>query len=897
MKITLRLRYKTRYGQSLFLCGDHKRFGGGLPEASLPLHYVNDEFWEVTVDAPDLARAKTPLNYYYILRRTDGTMLEDFGGDRKVDMSALRIGDIVVIDTWNDLGAIENVYFTEPFKTVLLRTENHGLAGASPLRGVFSHAFNVKAPLLAEDQIVCLLGSAPALGGWNTANPVLMTPGPERGTFTAEVNFGPEPFPVTYKYGIYDARQKKFVQYEDGADRLLGNAAPPGGRVIVNDGFARFPTQPWRGAGVAIPVFSLRSERSFGVGEFSDLPLLADWAQRAGIKLIQILPVNDTSATHTWKDSYPYSGISAFALHPLYLNLNLLAGPANGNLLKKLAPRRERLNALPTVDYEEVMRTKLAFAREIFPSQRADTFASAEYKKFFAENEHWLVPYAAFCVLRDKFGTADFTQWPEHRTYNAKKIRELGAADETELIYFVQFQLHLQLRAAAEYLHSKGIILKGDIAIGVSPVGADVWQQPALFHTDMQAGAPPDAFAAKGQNWGFPTYNWPRMTRDGFDWWKRRFAQMSCYFDAFRIDHILGFFRIWSIPRDAVEGILGYFVPAIPVKPAEFAARGIIFDAERFTRPFINDAVLHEIFGSQAERVKAEFLNPPARGRYSLKREFATQRQVEKYFTSLEKGKTDSGLMEGLCDLISNVILIKAPGAEDGFHFRLGMEETLSFKQLGPDTRARLKELYVDYFFRWQDAGWMREALPKLCALKRVTNMLICGEDLGMVPACVPDVMKQLGLLSLEIQRMPKALGADFSRPANAPYLSVVTPSTHDMSTIRGWWQEDKKLTQKFFLEELRQSGIAPSECSPELVQAVVRQHMESPAMWSIFQLQDLLGMDGTLRSPDVDGERINVPAIVNYYWRYRMHIPLETLVRADDFIAKVKNLIDESGR
>jgi 4-alpha-glucanotransferase len=308
--------------------------------------------------------------------------------------------------------------------------------------------------------------------------------------------------------------------------------------------------------------------------------------------------------------------------------------------------------------------------------------------------------------------------------------------------------------------------------------------------------------------------------------------------------------------------------------------------------------VLHEIFGDRSESVRREFLNPALGGTYFLKPEFATQRDVERHFAFLEKDKCEARLKEGLFDLISNVLLLEAPSGVGGeFHFRLGMEQTTSFRQLDQETQARLRNLYADYFSRRQDGCWMHEALQKLPALKRVTNMLICGEDLGMVPVCVPKVMKQLGLLGLEIQRMPKALHVDFSRPADAPYLSVVTPSTHDMSTIRGWWLEDKELTQVFFNQELRESGPAPSECEPWVNREIVRQHLDSPAMWSIFQLQDLLGMDDALRRPDVDRERINVPAIPNYYWRYRMHLPLEALGRAKDFNSMVENLVRQSGR
>jgi len=348
-----------------------------------------------------------------------------------------------------------------------------------------------------------------------------------------------------------------------------------------------------------------------------------------------------------------------------------------------------------------------------------------------------------------------------------------------------------------------------------------------------------------------------------------------------------------------VEGILGHFVPAIPVEQSEFAAHGIAFDRERFIKPFITDAVLQEIFGDECESVRREFLEAGAGGVYSLKPEFATQRQVENYFAVRPQFPQNVETKIGLFDLISNVILLEAEGK---FHFRFAMERTSSFKNLAPETQVKLRDLYVDYFFRRQDHFWRREALQKLPALKRVTNMLICGEDLGFVPACVPEVMRELGFLGLEIQRMPKNPGQEFSRPADAPYLSVVTPSTHDMSTIRGWWAEDRALTQKFFNRELggpsgELPGEAPLECEPRMVEAVVRQHLASPAMWSIFQLQDLLGLDGHLRRADVDTERINVPAIPNYYWRYRLHLMLGQLQREERFNSHLAQLLRENGR
>src|SRR5882724_9563970 len=899
MTLTFRLRFHTRVGQSLFITGSHELLGGGAIENAVPLQYLNEEFWQATIVLADGAPADTTIIYHYILRNAGGSTVQDWGDDRAINPSSFKQGNVLIVDSWNPPGAIENAFYTEPFKNVLLKPDRTEVRIPAPPGA--THTFKVKAPLLAKDKTLCLLGNCAAIGNWNPAAPVFLNRTAQEDFLSAQIDLGRETFPISYKYGVYDIEQGKFIAFENGHNRVLHDAVAPGKHTVVNDGFIRLPADTWKGAGVAIPVFGLRSENSFGVGEFADLKPLADWCRRTGLKLIQILPVIDTSATHTWLDSYPYAAISAFALHPLYLNLNQLV--PKKNLPKTLETERKRLNALDAVDYEAVMQTKLNFVRSIFPKQKAQAFARRDWQEFFDQNKHWLAPYAAFCVLRDRFGTPNFSRWPGHRVYRASEIAALIENDpvfggEIELNYFIQFNLHLQLRDATEYARERGVIVKGDIAIGVYRHGADVWQHPELFHTDRQAGCPPDPFSVKGQNWGFPTYNWPRMKQDGFAWWKQRFTQMSCYFDAFRIDHILGFFRIWSSPAHAVEGILGYFVPAIPVDVNEFDRRGIPFNRDRLLKPFIADQVLQQIFGDKSAAVKRGFLVSGPPGHYSLKPEFATQRQVEDHFAALEANEPNRKLKEGLFDLVSNVILLEAEnslGRE--FHFRFAMEDTLSFNDLDPKTQARLKELYVDYFFRRQDDFWLQEALQKLPALKRVTNMLVCGEDLGLVPPCVPDLMKQLGLLSLEIQRMPKEMHREFSRPSDAPYLSVVTPSTHDMSTIRGWWEEDRDLTQKFYRQELGQTGTAPAQCEPAINQAIVLQHLASPAMWSIFQLQDLLGMDTQLRRPDASAERINVPANPKNYWRYRMHLTLEQLLQAGNFNPWLNQLIRQNGR
>ncbi len=901
IRIIFQLHFHTVFGQELFITGNHPLLGDGSIEHAVPMQYFNEQYWYAVIEPGEEMLPMHGIEYNYVLRNTDGTFSYDWGTDKKILPLPSGKTELLCLDTWNFAGYFENTYYTEPFSKVLLRTDGK-ITERKHTAKTATHIFKIKSPLLAKHQTLCVLGSCGKLGAWNESAPVLTQKGTD-GLYTLSLDLTGETFPIAYKYGIYDTKSKSFIAYENGNNRVLQDAGSAKRLTIMNDGFAVLPNNTWKGAGVAIPVFSLRTEKSFGVGEFTDIKLLVDWSKQVGLKMIQLLPVNDTTATHTWTDSYPYAAISAFALHPLYLTLSAITDDSTGKRLQKMEARRKHLNQLETVDYEAVTKLKMEFAAVAFAASGDAVLSSADYQSFFKQNRHWLVPYAAFCYLREQYGTVDFNQWPAYQTYNEQAIQELtaeGAAayKDISLYYFIQYHLHVQLKDAAAYAHAHGIILKGDIAIGVYRHGVDAWQDPSLYHLDFQAGAPPDDFAVKGQNWGFPTYNWQTMREDGFAWWKQRFEQMSYYFDAFRIDHILGFFRIWSIPMDAVEGIMGHFVPAIPVHISEFHNKGIAFDHARYTRPFISEAVLWEVFGYDNELVKSMFLVKREDGNYDLKPAYGTQRLVEAHFATLEQDEHHARIQLGLYTLISNVILFEAEqGDGQHFHFRFGIESTSSFRSLDYALQQQLKELYVNYYFERQDDFWRREAVQKLPALKRVTNMLVCGEDLGLVPACVPEVMRQLGLLSLEIQRMPKDPKKEFFHPDDAPFLSVVTPSTHDMSTIRGWWEEDREKIQHFYNRELGQAGEAPRYCEAWINKAIVLQHLHSPAMWSVFQLQDLLGIDGKLRRDHPADERINIPADPKHYWRYRMHLSLEELLKENAFNDELRVCIAGSGR
>ncbi len=893
MVLDFYLRYSTKFGQQIYIISNHLSKSNTGSHGRIAMLYQDQDYWKVQIELPD--KYDEIISYYYSVKNEDG--LEIFEGEenRYIDFTGNKNKKkYTIIDTWNEAGNLNNPFFSKAFSKVLLPPISHARHREARK---YTHEFRVKAPLLESHETVCLCGSTANLRNWDHENPILLNP--KNNWFSTKIAFEENEWPASYKYGIYSLRDKKLVSFEEGDNRMLRSWEVQDGITLLHDGFLNYQRPLWRGTGVNIPVFSLRSSRSFGVGEFNDLKLLIDWATQAGIELIQLLPINDTSAQKNWRDSYPYAAISSFALHPLYINLEKVANKTGAHIIKSLRKKQKQLNQLPLVDYEQVMKFKLSALRELFDLQKGTLKEDVRYFEFFELNRHWLVPYAAFSYLKEKNKTTDFNSWKKYAVYDETSIQKLAASHqkhyhEIAFHYFVQFHLHLQLSEIAEYAHKHKVILKGDIPIGIYRYSCDAWVNPSLYNMNEQAGAPPDDFAATGQNWGFPTYNWNKMKEDDFKWWRTRFDQLSNYFDVFRIDHILGFFRIWSIPIDSLEGVMGRFDPAIPVHRSEFDQRNISFDHNRYCNPYIDDEIIEELFGEDAGTVMIDFLEPVEDGLYRLKSSVKNQRDALKYLS-------ENGLLkfkDGLFQLISNVILFDVPGSnERQFHFRIGINKTSSYQKLDEETKTKLLDLYYDYYYHRQDYFWKKQAMQKLPQLKRSTRMLVCGEDLGMVPQCVPEVMRELGIISLEVERMPKQHNKTFFHPSDAHYLSVVTPSTHDTSTLREWWHENAENTQKFYNTMLGHYGEAPATCEPQIVKEIITQHLYSPSMWAIFLMQDLLAMNEAFREEDPKSERINIPADPNHYWRYRMNIPLETLIKSKEFNEQLREQIRQSGR
>lgn len=640
--------------------------------------------------------------------------------------------------------------------------------------------------------------------------------------------------------------------------------------------------------GVAVPVFSLNTKNNFGVGEFLDLKQLADWCEKVGMKMIQILPINDTRTDDSWDNSYPYKAISTKALHPIYLNLDKLGTLQDENDRAYFENQKNILKSKDYVDYPEVMKTKDIYFKKIFAQDWEITKNTEDFQTFFKENKDWLVPYAEFCLHK--------------RCLSLSKALPVtstsSVTEQPEFYYFLQYHLDKQLKEAVDYLHERGIALKGDIPIGIGRHSVEAYSNPELFNLDCQAGAPPDAFATEGQNWGFPTYNWNAMANDDYQWWRDRLTQMSRYFDAYRIDHILGFFRIWEIPQEHTQGIMGHFSPALNYLPSD-VNRQMSASYERLTKPYIREHFLHEYFGEFTEEVREKYLNETSFSYFELKEDFNTQRKITDFFVNSQQttdnGHKDEKIKNGLIALCAEVLFVEDKNG--GLHPRIALQFTHSYNELEDYQKDNINRLYDEYFYHRNEALWKEEALKKLPKIIEASDMLVCGEDLGMVPACVKDVMQQLNILSLEVQRMPKNPCDTFVNPKDNAYLSVDTTSTHDMSTIRGWWEENGELTNRFYREMLGHHEGAPYFAEPWVCKEIIEQHLNSSSMWVIIPIQDYIAMDGDFRWDATQREQINIPANPHHHWCYKMYQSLESLNERHDLNDMISEMIKNSGR
>ena len=836
MKLKFTIQYGTQWGESLHVVVSYLSLDGTKKTANLLMLTDDGTQWSLETSAVESRQHPIEsFSYHYQVEDEDGHVI------RREWTMIPRIyhfdtsKNYVLSDLWRDLPIQYHLYSSAYITTKGLARDEQ----VKPIRVPLYRKtiiFRVSAPQLIKGQSLAIVGSHPALGDWNAARYLRME---YLGQYDwmLSVNVDAVLLPLEYKYVVIDDATNSLVAWEEGDNRTTDGLLPPDvsavpdGTVLVAYGEnLRIKEKTWRVAGVVVPVFSLRSDYSYGVGDFGDLKRLVDWAVLTGMKVIQILPVNDTTVSHSWSDSYPYNIVSAFALHPHYLDLEAFGSLKDKSKMTAYHRQRRELNAVGYSDYEGVDRVKSAFIKDLFEERGKQT----------------------------------------------------------------QYYLHLQLKAAADYARSKGIVLKGDIPIGVNFNSVETQTHPKLFNLDSQTGAPPDAFSPNGQNWGFPTYNWNEKSI--FSWWHRRLKWMSQYFDAFRIDHVLGFFRIWEVPGDAIFGVLGHFSPALPLTVSEIEYFGLPFRKDFMTRPFVNDRVIERLFGIHAQFVKENFLMARSYGLYDLKSEFNTQRKVRDYF----EGRADENslwIRDGLYRLISGVLFLEDPRQPNMYHPRIGVYNEPVFDALTNEEKDAFMRLYNNFFYQRHNFFWGGEATRRLTEVFGKTRMLCCAEDLGMLPDCVAPVLDYLRILTLEIQSMPKQNGFEFTHLDGNPYRSVATFSTHDMAPLRLWWEESPERTQRYYVAMLQKQGRAPEHLPAHLAEEIIARHLYCPSMMCMLSLQDWLAMDGELRSKNPREERINVPSDPYNRWKYRMHITIEELLKADKYNSKLRTMITRSKR
>ena len=886
MKIFFNIQYATTFGEILRLNVVGK---GKDIEKVYSMNTYDGKSWHCEITAEN---GMSQMEYYYSVENGDSEVRHEWTTvSHRLELNAKRTMTYFVNDRWNDI-PYDSYLYSSAFTDCVNRRHREPAKGSDynqTLRLI------VRAPQLRSGSRLALVGEDKALGRWNPDDAISMVEH-NYNEWVADINVKEMKKEETeFKFIAFN--EKGGVDWETGMNRQLHAPTINDGEVVVTElDQAFFELCDEKLAGTLIPVFSLRSKGSFGVGDFGDLKMMIDWVAETNQRVLQVLPINDTTSTHTWTDSYPYSAISIFALHPQFADFRQLPEIKDKKKAHEMEALRKELNELKQIDYERVNNAKTDYLRIIFKQEGEAVMKGDDFKMFVKENEHWLVPYAQYCHLRDSFGNVDFSSWKGHEQWHEADRKKLTDPKSKEygdvaFYYYVQFVLDRQMRAAHEYAMARGVILKGDIPIGVDRNGCDVWHEPQYFNLNSQGGAPPDAFSINGQNWGFPTYNWQRMIDDGCEWWIRRFQNMAKYFDAYRIDHVLGFFRIWAIPTTCVHGLLGQFAPSLGMTREEIEGYGLHFQEELFTTPFIARWVVDRVFGIHADEVVEKYLDHKHDDIFALKPEYDTERKIEAVF----KGKDsmdDVWVRDGLYALVSDVLFVRDDNDSNKFHPRITAQLNFMYEALYDSDKEKFNRLYNDYYYRRNNNFWYNEAMKKLPVLVQATRMLVCAEDLGMVPDCVAWVMDQLRILSLELQQMPKDPKVKFGILSRNPYRSVCTLSTHDMPTLRQWWDEDYERTQVYYSSMLYRGGAAPHPLPGWLARDIIANQLTCPSMLCILSLQDWFALDEKLRLPDADAERINIPANPRHYWRYRMHINIEDLIADKEYNDAIKELV-----
>jgi 4-alpha-glucanotransferase len=665
-------------------------------------------------------------------------------------------------------------------------------------------------------------------------------------------------------------------------------------------------TQQQKGAdkrliGVAVPVGALRGSEGSGVGEFPDLVEFAELCGKRGSGLSQLLPVNDTGY-----ESSPYSALTVFALHPLYVRIGdipeVQAGSAE--LRQKAKALGREFGGEKRFPFEKILRAKMELLREIYAANAADIARKAEkggaLGKWIEQNL-WVKEYAVYRRLKEANGEKSWQGWIASRQVSAADIETLwndGGLRREHLFWaWLQEILDAQFSKAAAAVAAKGILLEGDLPILINEDSCDVWAHPEYFHGDLSAGAPPDMYSLEGQNWGFPTYNWETLAKTDYDWWRKRLKAAEKYYGAYRIDHVLGFFRIWACPRKDNSAALGRFIPYQAVTKAELTALG--YDDGRIrwvSRPHVPTGEVWDALRNNWGRIftESEIVEAAEKVFTTALDRIGTEELW--LFKDSIKGEKDIAAL-GLHPAAQNYLFTAWQNRmfleyEKGRFFPIWYYwKSRAHASLSNEERAKLEEL-LDKHRTDSEVVWEKQGKKLLTLLCESSPMLPCAEDLGAVPECVPRVLAKLKVLGLRVVRWHRQWGKPgepFVPFEDYPELSVCTPAVHDSSTLREWWE--READQDVYSGFIGYPSL-PRIYNPGVAKVILQRIAAAASRFRVFQVQDLLHLSPPWYAEDPASERVNVPGTVTpFNWTYRLPAPMAEIGKDEDLIQAVSDL------
>ena len=407
MKLLFNLEYQTTFGEALLL--NIKNGGDDGKYSPYKMTAIDGQHWFCEINRP--AKLGSYIDYYYsVMHGDEESRHEWLVQAHRLEFIAEKANRYVIYDHWIDIPE-DSYMYSSAFTDCIMVNQRELSVNTNYHRTV---RMKVRAPQLRIGEQLGIVGPGDALGNWD---PVKAVPMFEHDYHEWVVSLDADKLPQTFEF--------KFVllgidvpMWEEGGNRTISMPEIGNSEVVVYElQQAYFSVYPWKGAGTVIPVFSLRSEGSFGVGDFGDLKKMVEWVDKTNQRILQVLPINDTNMTGTWQDSYPYNSISIYALHPQYTDFRQLPAIKDEAKRAEFEALRQELNALPQIDYERMFKAKIAYLRELFAQEWKHVKATKAYKEFFEDNKEWLVPYAAFCYYRDLYGTAVFSQWPKEATH------------------------------------------------------------------------------------------------------------------------------------------------------------------------------------------------------------------------------------------------------------------------------------------------------------------------------------------------------------------------------------------------------------------------------------------------------------------------------------------------